>query len=615
MKNHNRATSNDGVKRVVDASLESDRLVLFRVVLVALVFALTARAAFAAPPKPRPRGDVSVGAGGVETPTSENGAERSRAVRERTNGSSPELVALARDAQNWFDPKTAPKLREFVLDAAKERRKRWEKYPDVDLERAADREIRRVASGRITLYTDLPSSTEIDQIPDALDAAVPILCKIFHADPAPFENWKVEAFLMRDVDAFVEIRALEGSPRFLYGYSDRNRIFAKDQGLGYYNRFLLMHELVHTFMHEYFGDLNPRWYSEGAAEYLALHQWSPKKGLELAQFPVSEKAYPGFGRLRQIRQILATRRAPSILDIMSFQPRDYEQVSSYAWSWAFVSFLSRSPKYRDVAEVLPYWMVANDPNALFVDAIGDRWGELEYDWADFLEQLDYEYDFEATAINSDPLLPSAPTEEELRKGVVVSIDPTRGWLDSGVRTTAGSKYKLTIAGRFKFYLEDAKKTFDFEGTGATIEYFGGRPAGRVRAVVAPDPTGETFADVYQTASDDNSRDLGADFRFDAFRRSRHTRFGDESLGNASGFSDGTLAELKSAEQTNDREPEASRFDFYNALYPWNGGVDFAKSSVVLVSERSGILYFRVNAAPKNLKRNGGRVKVQIKLLD
>ena len=77
----------------------------------------------------------------------------------------------------------------------------------------------------------------------------------------------------------------------------------------------------------------------------------------------------------------------------------------------------------------------------------------------------------------------------------------------------------------------------------------------------------------------------------------------------------TDAELKSAEQTDDREPEASRFDFYNALYPWNGGVDFAKSSVVLEPERSGILYFRVNAAPKNLKRNGGRVKVQIKLLD
>ena len=39
---------------------------------------------------------------------------------------------------------------------------------------------------------------------DALDAAVPILCEIFHADPVPFENWKVEAFLMRDVDAFID---------------------------------------------------------------------------------------------------------------------------------------------------------------------------------------------------------------------------------------------------------------------------------------------------------------------------------------------------------------------------------------------------------------------------
>ena len=81
------------------------------------------------------------------------------------------------------------------------------------------------------------------------------------------------------------------------------------------------------------------------------------------------------------------------------------------------------------------------------------------------------------------------------------------------------------------------------------------------------------------------------------------------------FAASPVEAFRTAEQTDDREPEASRFDFYNALYPWNDGVDFAKSSVVLEPERSGILYFRVNAAPKNLKRNGGRVKVQIKLLD
>ena len=37
----------------------------------------------------------------------------------------------------------------------------------------------------------------------------------------------------------------------------------------------------------------------------------------------------------------------------------------------------------------------------------------------------------------------------------------------------------------------------------------------------------------------------------------------------------------SAEQTDDREPEASRFDFYNALYPWNDGVDFANDELIL----------------------------------
>ena len=607
MKDPKRENDKSPVEPVRNTFLTEKKSLVLQVSSVALVLILTAPLAFAAPPKPRLR----VGAPAAASSREKNSAQ----PRETQDGADSNLVALARDAQNWFEPETSEKLREFVLSAARERRQTWRKFPEVDLERAAEFKIRRIPYGRIVFYTDLPSSKEVDQIPEALDAAVPLLCKIFHADPKPFEDWKIEAFLMRNVDAYVTVGALEGSPRFLYGYSDRDRIFAKDQGVGYYNRFLLTHELVHTFMNEYFGDLNPRWYSEGAAEYLALHNWSPKKGMELEQFPVSATAYPGFGRLRQIKRILATGRAPTLLEIMSFEPRDYEEVSTYAWSWAFVAFLSRSPKYREIAEVLPYWMVANDPNALLIDAIGDRWGELEYDWADFLENLDYDYDFEATSIDSEPLLDNPPTEAELRKGVVVSIEPTRGWRETGVAIDEGKKYKLTIAGRFKFYVESAKRTFDFEGTGATVEYVAGRPTGRVRAVVAPKPSGETFADVYQSGAEDASSQDGADFRFKAFRNARRTRFGDAREGDASGFSDDVLAEFKEREQQSKRDADAARYEFYNALYPWNAGVEFATSSVVVEPDRSGVLYLRVNAAPKNLKRNEGRVKVQIKLLD
>ena len=593
------------------------------VILTTLLFSVAAEPAWADPPKPRAKKNADGVAdehdhSGNPSKSSEN-ASPFRTSREQNDGSlppaddAPTLInEKARDARNWLDPQTTDSLRKLVLDAAKERRSRWPEYPALDPRKGAADNIRVVESGRILFYTDLPSSPEVDQIPDALDAAVPLLCEFFHADEEQFENWRVEAFLMRDVDAFIRFGALDGPPRFLYGYSDRDRIFAKDQKVGYYNRFLLMHELVHTFMHEYFGDLRPRWYSEGVAEYVALHQWSPRKGLQLAQIPESESAYPGFGRLRQLKEILKSNRAPTIFEIMNLEPRDYVHVSSYAWSWAMVMFLYNSPKYQDVAQVLPFWMVANDPNGLFVDAIGDRWAELEYDWADFLNRLDYGYDFEATAIELEPSSDAPPNDEALRRGVVVSVDPKRGWQSSGIVLEAGRRYKLTVGGRFDFYLEGAKRVFSFEGTGATVEYCNELPAGRVLAVVVPEPGKRAFDEVYHyEESNVDKRTSG--FRFDAFRNTRHTRFGVDSAGNATGFSDGFLADVKSNDRARSAESsKEARFDFYNALYPWNEALDFASVSLQIAPKTSGTLYLCVNAPARNLKRNSGNAKVQVK---
>lgn len=514
-----------------------------------------------------------------------------------------ETSELARDAKNWFDPEKANYLREFVLDAAKERRGRWIKYPEINLEKTTKENIRKISGTHVDFYTDLPSSREVDQIPEALDAAVPLMCEYFHVDAKLFQNWKIEAFLMRDVDAFIRADVLNGPPKFLYGYSDRDRIFAKDQKVGYYNRFLLIHELVHAFMHEHFGDLRPRWYSEGIAEHIALHRYDAKTGLRLAQIPEAEDAYPGFGRLAQIKQILKTGRAPAIIDILEFEPRDFEQVATYAWSWAFVMFLSNSPKYKEVAEVLPYWMVANDPNRLFADAIGKRWEELEYDWADFLDQLDYGYDFERTSIDYGRA--RAATSSDFKSGneVVAELDPSRGWQSSGIKLEEGKKYRLTVDGRFDFYLETARRIFSIEGVGASIEYYNGVPVGRVKAVVVAEPREASFAEVYHMDASDASR------------RSRGARFVGDTGSEASGFSDSELAELQARETSNRsslKKTQNRRDEFYNALWPWNRAIDFAATSTRAEPEFDGTLYLRVNSSPRNLERNSGRIKVRIK---
>ncbi|MBR4835010.1 MAG: hypothetical protein IKU86_11875 [Thermoguttaceae bacterium] len=483
----------------------------------------------------------------------------------------------------WADSTEAERLRTQVLDAARRRRESWPKFSAINEKKAAALGIRRIEGKNVTLTTDLPSSPGVDQIPAALDAAIPLICRYFEIDERKFENWKINAFLMKNVDSFIEIGVLDGPPRFLYGYSVYDRILAKDQGIEYYNRFLLLHELVHSFMHEVFGDLRPRWYSEGTAEYLALHLWNPAaKSIKIAQFQTDPDATPGFGRLQEIRELVRAGKAPTLREILAFEPRDYVRTSTYAWSWALVAFLNESPKYRDVVERLPYWSTYWEPNRVFVETLGDRWGELENDWADFVGRIDFEYDFDSTAVDATPGRPFEEAATEGGNAVVVEAAANRGWQNSGVALEAGTTYRLATAGRYRLNVEEAGKKLEFEAPGATFRYVEGAPLGRLQAVVVPLESA-TFDEFYSLKSENGAS--GEDFGGSAKRI-------------------GGLRRGKSANEAK----SAPR----GTLEPWNAAVGFETSTATLTPKRSGTLFFRINDAPGNLAKNSGSVKIQMK---
>ena len=530
------------------------------------------------------------GASGVSAKTGGSGVASAARQAERNDGALPAAVGTSffspeeeRDAAAlWGDPTEAERLRAQVLDAARRRRESWPSFPAINEKKAATLGIRRIEGKNVTLTTDLPSSPGVDEIPAALDAAIPHICRFFEIDERKFENWKINAFLMGNVDSFIEIGVLDGPPRFLYGYSVYDRILAKDQGIEYYNRFLLLHELVHSFMHEVFGDLRPRWYSEGTAEYLALHLWKPsEKSIEIAQFQTAPDATPGFGRLQEIREIVRAGKAPTLREILAFEPRDYVRTSTYAWSWAFVAFLNESPKYRDVVERLPYWSTYWEPNRVFVETLGDRWGELENDWADFVGRIDFGYDFVATAVDATP---GRPFEEAADAGnaVVVEAAANRGWQNSGVALEAGTTYRLATAGRYRLNVEEAGKKLEFEAPGATFRYVEGAPLGRLQAVVVPLESA-TFDEFYSL------------------------NLANAESGTASNGAPKTIGGLKRGNAANGAK-SAPR----GTLEPWSAAVSFETATATLTPERSGTLFFRVNDAPGNLAKNAGSVKIQIK---
>ena len=526
------------------------------------------------------------GAFGKAGETAKPGAAR-RA--ERNDGALPAAVGASffspEEEENaaalWGDPSDAERLRAQVLDAARRRRETWPKFPTINEKKATELGIRRIEGKNVTLTTDLPPSPGVDQIPAALDAAIPHICRFFEIDEQKFENWKINAFLMKNVDSFIEIGVLDGPPRFLYGYSVCDRILAKDQGIEYYNRFLLLHELVHSFMHEVFGDLRPRWYSEGTAEYLALHLWKPgAKSIEIAQFQTDPDATPGFGRLQEIRELVRAGKAPTLREILAFEPRDYVRTSTYAWSWALVAFLNESPKYRDVVERLPYWSTYWEPNRVFVETLGDRWGELENDWADFIGRIDFGYDFDATAVDATPGRPF--DEAAAENAVVVEAAANRGWQNSGVALEAGTTYRLATAGRYRLNVEEAGKKLEFEAPGATFRYVEGAPLGRLQAVVVPLDSA-TFDEFYSLKSANGAN-------------------GENSNGAPK-----TIGGLKRENRANEAK-SAPR----GTLEPWDAAVGFETSTTTLTPKRAGTLFFRINDAPGNLAKNAGSVKIQIK---
>ena len=539
---------------------------------------------------------------------------------ERNDGSLPPseyepaiLNERSRIAENWLDESVGPEIKKLALQIAKERRSNWPKFSSVDESKMKSLGIRKIESGRVSLYTDMPKSVDVDEIPKALDSIIPLLCDFFHVDVSAYENWRVQAFLMNDSNAFIRLGVLDGPPRFLHGYSDRDRIFAKDHGEAYYNRFLLAHELVHTFMHDLFGDLRPRWFSEGAAEYLALHKYESNGKLRIALIPDAEEDTPGFARLRIVKEAIKNNEAPTLLDILRFEPRDFVNDTTYAWSWALVMFLYNSPKYSEIAELLPYWMITADPNRLFVDSIGEGWEEFENDWAAFLYDLDYGYDFKSSSIVASGEIRSADSLDFV-KGVVVEVDPAKGWQSTGVELEKGKKYRLTVGGRFDFYLPIADRVMKFEGTGASVQYYNGSPVGRVQAVVASRLEGKTFEETYGFAP--AGEESTAKVPFFMLDRKRRTRFGAEE------FENGPKRQALAENRTNVNQQRnqggaknVAKFPDYDACYPWNRHEEFFLKSLTLTAEVDGTLYLRVNCACRYRKRNGGSVKVQIKSVE
>ena len=139
----------------------------------------------------------------------------------------------------------------------------------LDEARIAAAGIRKLAGKHLTLYTDLASFKEVDELPQVFDLAVPQWCAYFHANPADLSDWRITAFLIKDKQPFTSAGLLpDDLPPFANGYSWGHQFWLYEQPTDYYRRHLLLHEGTHGFMQTVLGGMGPPWYAEGMAELM-----------------------------------------------------------------------------------------------------------------------------------------------------------------------------------------------------------------------------------------------------------------------------------------------------------------------------------------------------------
>ncbi len=340
--------------------------------------------------------------------------------------------------------------------------------------------IRQLASKHLTLFTDLPSSPEVDALPALFDQAFGQWCAYFGVDAERHAKWHARAYLMKARERFQSAGLLPADlPDFFNGYARGDQIWLRDQTSVYYRRHLLLHEGTHSFMLSLMGGMGPPWFAEGMAELLATHRLENGR-LTLNYFPRRRDEVPKLGRIEFVQTGYAAHRALSLARLLAYDNRGQQENQWYGWCWAAAAFLDGHPRYQ--ARFRQLHKLVGDSDDLFnqqvMKTFADDWTRLNEEWQLFVADLDYGYDFQRMDVEfavGKPLGDDSQT---------ISVAADRSWQSSGVRIEVGQSYRLRAAGRYQVAGEP--RAWWCEPGGVTIRYYHGQPLGILLAAVRAD---------------------------------------------------------------------------------------------------------------------------------
>ncbi len=344
--------------------------------------------------------------------------------------------------------------------------------------------FRRYEGRHIVLITDVPESSQVQELTAAFDAGVNQWCARFGVPEKRVEDWRVKAFLMTDRTRFENAGFVNrGMRQFREGHQEGDLIYCKDQPSEYYRRHLLLHEGVHWFMSRAVGGYGPSWWMEGTAEWLSTHRWRNNQ-LESGVMPNSREDFVYWGRLQCIALDLDRDQAPSVANIIRRTTPLPSIDSEYAWSWLLVTFFANHPRYQALFNERLKANTSSEQalNSDVMAWIGVDFDLLQAEFDAFATELTYGVDPSWAIVD----LKSSQQNQDDSPNFDLTVNANANWQVAATNLSPDTDWQIEATGEVRLASEFGP--LKCQPQGITLRYVDGQPRGRLLAILLAQPS-------------------------------------------------------------------------------------------------------------------------------